>query len=324
MAMTDVSKLADEIIAGRRLSREDDLQALVQADLEALCQGADRIREALLGDRVDLCTIISGRKGRCSENCRYCAQSAFNQTKIEEHPLLSADTIAKEGRANEAEGVDRFCIVNAGYGPTPEDFETMIEAYEKMHETLHLEMCVSSGFMSREQFKRLKAAGVSGAACNLETSRRFFPQICTTHTFDEKIENIKRAQAEGLAICSGGIIGLGETWEDRMDLALTLQELGVKSIPLNSLMPMKGTPLEDQPRLSEEEIRRCVAIFRYINPAANIRLAGGRALMKDNGKGAFLSGASAAVTGNMLTTTGTTIRGDREMLRGLGRSVKEP
>lgn len=317
----DVLALADEIIAGRRLSKEDHPERLVLADLDTLCEGADRIRKALVGDKVDLCTIISGKEGKCSENCRYCAQSAAWHTQCPAHPLLDSDTILEQARANQNEQVDRFCIVNSGYAPTPDDFEKLIATYTKMHHALSIDMCASLGFLTSQQMRRLHEAGVTGLHCNIETSRRFFPHICTSHTFDDKIANIKRAQAEGFHVCSGGIIGMGENWEDRIDMALTLHELGIMSIPVNSLMPIPGTPLADQPRLSGDEIVRVIAIFRYLNPEADIRLAGGRALMEDNGKRTFDAGASASITGNMLTTSGSTIREDREMLTGLGKDV---
>lgn len=317
----DVLTLADKIIAGRRLTAQDDLNALVTADLDDLKTGADRIRTALCGEKVDLCTIISGKSGKCSENCRFCAQSAHHSTGCDVHALLSAEEIEQEARACQEEGVDRFSVVNSGKGPSPEEFDRLIEIFRKMNQDLRIELCCSLGFMSAEQFRRLKEAGIRSIHCNIETSRRHFPGICTTHTFDEKIRNIRLAQEAGLNVCSGGIIGMGETWKDRIDMALTLQELGIRSIPINSLMPIPGTPLENMPRLSEDEIVRTVSIFRYINPEAEIRLAGGRSLMKDNGRQTFLAGANASITGNMLTTSGSTIAQDREMLRGLGRDV---
>ena len=313
--------LADEIIAGRRLVKEDDLSAFVTTDLDALRQGADRIRKALVGEKVDLCTIISGISGKCSEDCRFCAQSGFHHTDCAEHGLLSSEEIFNAAKANEEEGVDRFSIVNSGRKPRPEDFERIISVLEKMNRELKIELCCSLGFLTAEQLHRLHRAGITSIHCNIETSRRNFPNICTTHTFEDKLENIRLAQAEGLCVCSGGIIGMGETWEDRIDMAVTLSELGIQSIPINSLMPIPGTPLEHLPRLTEEDILRTIAIFRYINPEANIRLAGGRALMKDNGIETFTSGASASITGNMLTTSGSTIAGDRRMLESLGRNI---
>ncbi|MQN01114.1 MAG: biotin synthase BioB [Lachnospiraceae bacterium] len=317
----DIEKLADEIIAGKRLKRGDDLSFLITADLDQMRDGADRIRKALCGDKVDLCTIISGRGGRCGENCKFCAQSAHNHTHCDEFEFRDENEIIEEAKSNQEEGVDRFAIVDSGYGPSDADFEKIIHVIERMHKELKIELCCSLGFMTSEQFHRLHMAGVTGIHNNIETSRRFFPHICTTHTFDDKIANIKRAQNEGLAVCSGGIIGMGEDWDDRIDMAITLNELGIRSIPVNSLMPIKGTPLEDRPRLTEDDILRTIAIFRFINPEADIRLAGGRALMADNGRCTFSSGASASITGNMLTTSGSTIKQDKEMLAELGRDT---
>ncbi len=318
----DTLKLAKEIISGRRITKNDDfLSEFIDTDLENLKKGADMIRAALVGEKVDLCTIINGRSGRCSENCKFCAQSAHYHTSCEIYDLLDEDTIVNQAKANEAEGVDRFAIVCSGHHPSEADFERIIHAFERMNKECKLELCTSLGFLTSEQFKRLKNAGVTSIHNNIETSRRFFPHICSTHTFDEKIENIKRAQAEGLYVCSGGIIGMGETWEDRIDMALTLSELNISSIPINSLMPIPGTPLYEKERLTEADIIRTIAIFRYINPTSGIRLAGGRALMKNDGEETFTSGASASITGNMLTTSGSTIKSDKEMLTRLGRDI---
>jgi biotin synthase len=213
-------------------------------------------------------------------------------------------------------------MVNSGRKPTEEDFEKIIAVYTRMRDELKIHLCCSLGFLTSEQFRRLKEAGVTSIHCNIETSMRNFPNVCTTHTFAEKIENIKRAQAEGLSVCSGGIIGMGESWQDRIDMAFTLRALGIQSIPVNSLMPIPGTPLEKLPRLTEEDIIRTICIFRYINPEADIRLAGGRSLMADNGRSAFCSGASSSITGNMLTTSGSTIRQDKKMLAELGRDTE--
>ncbi len=317
----DIARLADEIIAGRRLTSEDDLHFFIDCDLEELKAGADRIRKATCGDKVDLCTIINGRSGRCGEDCKYCAQSAHHHTSCEEYDFLDEDTIVNMARSNQEEGVDRFSIVTSGRALTGEEFDKAIHAFERMHKELKLDLCASMGFLTREQFVRLKEAGVTGYHDNIETSRRNFPNICTTHTFEGKIETIKTAQSVGIDVCSGGIIGMGETWEDRIDMALTLAELKVCSIPINVLMPIKGTPLENQPRLSEDDILRTMALFRYIAADANIRLAGGRMTLPEDGKEAFLSGASATITGNMLTTSGSTIKSDRAMLESLGRDV---
>lgn len=317
-------KLAEEIIKGRRINREDDLSVFVTADLNDLCQGADRIREHFVGDKVDLCSIINGRSGKCPEDCKYCAQSAYNNTNCEVHDFLSQEDIIEACHINEREGVDRFSIVTAGRALNGEEFESAIKAYEKMKKECDIELCASMGFLDEEQLHRLHEAGVSSYHHNIETSKRNFPNICTTHTYDQKIETLKKVKAEGMYVCSGGIIGMGETWEDRLDMAVSLAEIGVDSIPINALMPIKGTPLENEPRLTEEEILRTVALFRYINPEAEIRLAAGRALLTNDGEKAFKSGASATITGNMLTTAAcATIRSDRDMLAKIGRRCKK-
>ena len=310
----DLKKLADDIINGKKLTRKDDLSFFIDYVLDALLEGADKIREYFCGDKVDLCTIINGRSGRCGEDCKYCAQSAHNHTNCEVYDFLPKEKILAEALANEKEGVDRFAIVTAGRSLSGEDFEKAIDAYETMHKECKLDLCASLGFLTKEQFHRLHEAGVTSYHDNIETSRRNFPNICTTHTYDEKIATIKAAQEEGFCVCSGGIIGMGETWEDRLDMAVSLAELGIMSIPINALMPIPGTPLENLEQLSENDILRTIAFFRYINPEANVRLAAGRALITNDGEAAFSGGASATITGNMLTTSGSTIESDKKLL----------
>ena len=318
----DMTALAEEIIAGRRISRQDDLNMFLTCDLNELCKGADRIREYFIGDKVDLCSIINGRSGRCPEDCKYCAQSAHNHTECEIYDFLPEEKIVEASKLNESEGVDRFSIVTAGRSLSGEEFEKAIHAYETMHSECKIDLCASMGFLNAEQLHRLHEAGVTSYHHNIETSRRNFPNICTTHTYEQKLETLRLVKKEGMCACSGGIIGMGETWEDRLDMAVSLAELCIDSIPINALMPIKGTPLENQPQLTEDDILRTIAFFRYINPEANIRLAAGRALLTNDGELAFQSGASATITGNMLTTVAcATIRSDKQMLEELGRDV---
>lgn len=318
----DIKALADEIIGGRRITRQDDLSMFLTCDLKELCEGADRIREYFIGDKVDLCSIINGRSGRCPEDCKYCAQSAHNHTSCEIYDFLPEEKIVEACKLNESEGVDRFSIVTSGRSLSGEEFEKAIHAYETMHSECKIDLCASMGFLNAEQLHRLHEAGVTSYHHNIETSKRNFPNICTTHTYEQKLETLRLVKEEGMCACSGGIIGMGETWEDRLDMAVSLAELGIDSIPINALMPIKGTPLENQPQLTEDEILRTIAFFRYINPEANIRLAAGRALLTNDGEIAFQSGASATITGNMLTTVAcATIRSDKQMLKNLGRDV---
>lgn len=318
----NVTTLAQEIIHGRRLGRQDDLSFFLTCDLDELCRGADAIRAALVGDKVDLCSIINGRSGRCPEDCKYCAQSAHHHTDCEVYDFLPEEQILEACKLNEREGVDRFSIVTAGRSLTGAEFDKAIHAFKTMKRECKIDLCASMGFLTAEQFHRLHEAGVTSYHHNIETSRRNFPNICTTHTYEKKIETLKLVKAEGMCACSGGIIGMGETWEDRLDMAVSLAELEIDSIPINALMPIPGTPLEGLPQLSEADILRTIAFFRYLNPEANIRLAAGRALLTKDGETAFQAGASATITGNMLTTVAcATIRSDRAMLEGLGRDV---
>ncbi len=317
--MYSIKKLTDEIIEGRRLTREDDTSFFETCPLDELTAGADRVRSHFSGDKVDLCTIISGKSGNCGENCRFCAQSAHNHTGCDVHALLDYDTIYKEASSNEKEGVDRFAIVISGKSPSDSDFEKIIEIYTRLKRELSISLCASLGFLTSEQFERLYAAGVRSYHNNIETSRRYFPSICTTHSFQDKLDNIRRAQAAGLSVCSGGIIGMGETFDDRKDMAFTLSELNISSIPINALIPIPGTPLEGLKSLSEDDILRAVAMFKLINPESDIRLAAGRRLIRDNGMPAFSCGASASITGNMLTTSGSTIQSDIQSLRRMNR-----
>lgn len=318
-----MEKLAKEIIAGKRLKGNDHLEFLLTVNLKELCAGANNIREKLCEKKVDLCTIINGRSGKCSENCKFCAQSAHHNTIIEEYAFLKPDIILEDCKKNEANGVHRYSIVTAGRSLTGSDFDKAIEAYKKMHEECKINLCASHGFLTEEELIRLKEAGVTMYHENIETSKKNFHNICTTHSYEDKIKEIKLAQKSGLNVCSGGIIGMGETWEDRIDMAISLSELGIISIPINVLIPIKGTPFGNLERISDEDILRTIAIFRYINPTAYIRMAAGRSYFADGGSEIFLSGANATLTGDMLTTVGNNTEQDKIMLTTHGFDIQK-
>lgn len=317
-----MKELADEIIEGRRLTGEDNLSILLTADLKELCEGADKIRRALCGDRADLCSIINGRSGRCSENCRFCAQSAHNHANCELYGFLEKDAIIDGCRHAHEQGVHRYSIVTAGRSMEGEDLEKAIEAYRAMHEAYpDMILCASHGLMKEGDLKRIHDAGVTMYHSNVETSERFFPEICTTHTYADKLKEIRLAREAGLEICSGGIFGMGENWQDRLDMAVLLAEWKVNSIPLNFLIPIPGTPLEKNKPLTRDEIIRIVAIFRYINPESFIRIAAGRNYFDDGGEILFRAGANAVLTGDMLTTVGNNTAQDKEMLEKIGFEI---
>lgn len=317
----NIKQITQEIIEGRRLTRTDDLAFLLETNLEALCAGANEIREKLCGNNVSLCSIINGRSGKCSEDCKFCAQSGHHHTETQEYDFLDVETIVADCKRHVDKGVHRYSIVTAGRTLKGKDLEAACKAYQKMHDECEIELCGSHGLLDAEAFKALKSSGITMYHENIETSKRNFPNICTTHTYEEKIECIKLAQSAGLKVCSGGIIGMGETWEDRMDMAVSLSELGVNSIPINALMAIKGTAYEGIPPLTEGEILRTVALFRFLNPTAYIRLAAGRILMEDSGRKAFLGGANATITGDLLTTSGNNIEEDKKMLTEMGFEV---
>ena len=218
-------------------------------------------------------------------------------------------------------GVHRFSVVTSGRKTTSAELSEICRAFELLRNA-PISLCASLGILTRDELKRLKDAGLTRYHHNLETSRRFFPSICSTHSYEDRLTTIAAAKEVGLEICSGGIIGLGETMEDRIDMALDLRRLEVPSIPVNVLNPIPGTPLEKNPRLSADEVQKTIALFRLTLPYAQIRLAGGRALFDDKGKSFFLAGANAAITGAMLTTGGIAIDDDLRILEELGLSAK--
>ena len=315
--MMDIKTLKNQILAGKLLTREEAEELYFQP-LEDLCTAADEIRRYFCADKFDLCTIINAKSGKCSENCRFCAQSSHHHTDAAEYPLLSTDEILAQAKRNDEQGVLRYSIVTSGKRLSETEIDKMCSAIQKIRKETNIHACVSFGLLDEDQYRKLKAAGASRVHNNLETSQRNFPNICTTHTFADKVKAIRAAQAAGLSVCSGGIMGLGETPEDRMDMAFTLRELGIKSVPINLLNPIPGTPLAQNERLTVEDARRIVAVYRFILPDASIRLAGGRGLLPDKGKSCFLSGANAAISGDMLTTAGITVETDFKMLKELG------
>ena len=256
------AQLADKIInEGYRIKRGDDLSIFLEADLAELEEGAGRIQKHFCGNHVDMCTIINGKSGLCSEDCKYCAQSHCHNTGIEQYSFLPKEVIVADAKKHADAGVNRYAIVTAARALKGKDFDKAIEAFEAMRDSVKIDLCASMGLIDREQFRRLRAAGVTSYHNNIETSRRFFPYICTTHTFEDKIRTIKIGQEEGMCVCSGGIIGMGETWEDRLDMALTLAELKIYSIPINALMPIPGTALEHLNRISKEDVMRTIAFL---------------------------------------------------------------
>lgn len=318
-----IGKIKKKILNNEDISRQEAL-LLYEAPLAKLCTAADEIRQYFCGNTFDLCTIINAKSGKCSENCKYCAQSAYYSTNTLEYPLLDTKELVKHARYNDKAGVLRYSIVTSGKSIGDTELALLCKGIHEIKDKTSIQVCASLGLLSEKQFKKLKEAGVSRVHNNLETSRSKFPDVCTTHTYEDKINAVRAAKRAGLSVCSGGIMGLGETKEDRIDMALTLRELEVKSVPINILNPIPGTPFENRIPLTVDEVCRIIAVYRFILPSASIRLAGGRGLLPDKGRACFVSGANATISGDMLTTAGITIKNDMALLKELNYKIQAP
>lgn len=319
--MISLTEILERIRSGINLDFDQALQIASEHEPTALYDAADRLRKEMHGDHFDLCSIINARSGKCSENCKFCAQSSRYQTEIETYDIISYEEVRRQGLENEALGVVRYSLVTAGREVSEEDIESFAAMYGQLGHESDLYFCASMGFLTREKADMLVAAGVKRYHCNLETCRSFFPQICSTHSWEEKVRTIEIAREAGMDICSGGIIGLGESFAQRLELAFELRELEILSIPINILTPIPGTPLGEVKRLSLGEVLTCIAMFRLINPRAVVRLAGGRAQLGDQQYRCFQAGANGAIVGNYLTTAGNSINEDLQMIEKLGFST---
>ncbi len=319
--MINLKKIKDRIISDEKIE-QNDAYALENAPLDEFILYADEIRNHFCGNKFDLCSIINAKSGKCSENCKYCAQSSFYNTDVEKYDLLDSDTIVNEAVKNAQSGVLRFSIVTSGRKPSQRDLNKICSVINKIKEKSKIKICASLGLLEKSDLVKLKEAGLTRIHNNLETSKNNFKNICTTHTFDDKVKTISAAQELGLEVCSGGIFGMGETWKDRIDMALVLKKLNILSIPLNFLCAIKGTPFENNDVLSSKDILRICAIYRFINPKAFIRLAGGRYLTGDNGLKCLKAGINSLITGDMLTTCGASVVSDLKMAKEQGYEVK--
>jgi biotin synthase len=298
-----------------------DILALLpehRADIYALA----RLSLSASGATPFTCGIINAKSGRCSEDCAFCAQSAHHGADSPVYGLVEADALLRRAEALAERGARYMGIVISGAAPSERDFAALCEAPERISRRVPIKLCASFGLLTAEQARRLKQAGYAGYHHNLETSRDWYGRVCTTHAFERRLETVRNAAAAGLRVCSGGIFGLGESWADRISLAETLAALGVDSLPLNFLTPIKGTPLQQQPRLSPAEALDCLALFRLMHPARDIVVCGGRAaVLGDWDKALFVAGANAMMIGDYLTTKGGGADADRELLALWGASA---
>ncbi|MBI4336078.1 MAG: biotin synthase BioB [Candidatus Omnitrophica bacterium] len=321
-----ILKITERVLSGRGISRGEAAELYSdKITLSDLMWMANRVREAFKGNKIELCSVVNAKSGFCPEDCKFCAQSSRHKTDIQTYPLLDEKDIVKAAQSARANKASCFGIVTSGKGVRGKsEIVTIAGALREISASMPgLTRSASLGILDKGALSRLKKAGLERFHHNLETSARYFPKICSTHTYNERLRTIERAKEAGLKLCSGGIFGLGETRRDRIDLAFLLGDLDVDSVPLNFLHPIKGTPLENRPPMTPREILRTIAIYRMILPKKDIKVCGGRVV---NLRGLqcmmFFAGSSGMMIGNYLTQPGQDPAADMQMIRDLGLRVK--
>ncbi len=319
-----IAGLGRHVLDGTNLTRDEALWLFHlenTADIFDLLSWANRIREHFKGNKIHLCSIVNAKAGACSENCSFCAQSSFYQTGSPRYGFVDPEPVQAAAEEANTNGVTAVGLVAAWKGLNEGPIlDEVCDRVRELKASGKTRPDVSLGIIKNQRVAdRLKEAGVECYGHNLESSRRFFPKTCTTHTYDDRLETIGHLKKAGIKICSGGIIGMGETREDRCDLAFALKEIGANVVPINILNPIKGTPFENNPPLPVMEILKTIACFRFILPRQEIMIAGGRTVnLRDAQSMVFMAGASALMVGNYLTTLNQPVEKDLQMLKDLG------
>jgi biotin synthase len=311
-----INRLQEKVIRRESLSREEALSIaeMPGSQIFSLIASANTVRDHFRGKTTGLCSIVSAKSGACSEDCSFCAQSSKSRAAIDVYPLLQREKIIEKALEAKKSGVKRFSLVTSGRTISGKDLASGADIVSGIKK-LGLLPCASLGLLKKKELLLLKAAGLDRYHHNLEASEGFFPQICTTHCYRDKMNTIRAAKAAGLSVCSGGIFGMGETWLNRIEMAFALSELGVESVPINFLVPIRGTVLEDKGLLHPFDALKIISLYRYILPEKEVRICGGRLqVLGEFHSLVFAAGADGMITGNYLTTMGRIPEDDLKLI----------
>ncbi len=320
----DFRPLSEKSIRNEILTRKEALGVLSapEAELDALLDATFEVRRRFHGTRVKLCMLLNAQSGLCSEDCHYCSQSSVSKAKIDRYPLQDLEALVDGARRAAESGARRYCMVTSGRAPSENYIERFCQAAREIKARYALELCCSPGLLNEEQARRLKEAGIDYINHNLNTSERFHPQICTTHTYQDRVNTLRAVAVAGLKTCSGGIVGMGESDEDIADLAFAVRALDIDSIPVNFLHPVPGTPLEDVHYLTPEKCLKVLCLFRLLNPKKEIRAAGGREFHLGARQHLALKAVNSIFIDGYLTTPGMGAQDAVRMIASHGYEVE--
>jgi biotin synthase len=309
----------NKVISGESISFEEAEKLLCSQDIVSLAYSANVITRKFNGYGIDVESLLNAKSGKCPEDCSFCAQSSFYNTKISKYPLLPKQVVIVRAKEAERQGASSFCLVCAYRSPPEEEFRQICDTIEALTKEVSIDINASLGFMTLERARRLKSLGIKRYNHNLEASDSFFSQICKTHDFADRVKTAKIVKESGLELCCGGIIGMGETVKQRIELAFALAALNPDEVPINILIPKEGTPMAQIDTITPEEAIRTIAVWRFIMPKVILKLAGGREVhFSDNGRTALRAGANGIISGGYLTTGGNEMSNDLNMIHEIG------